>query len=80
MAPVIIESSSSDEEELFAKQGHFKLKAPVKSSKLAKPKGRVLGIRMGQYRDSTSSSDELDDFVVETGISSPRQDLVDLDN
>jgi len=84
MAPVIIESSSSDEEELFAKQGHFKLKparrSSVKATKLAKPKGRVLGLRMGQYRDSTSSSDELDDFIVETGLSSQRQDLVDLEN
>ena len=83
MAPVIIESSSSDEEELFAKQGHFKLKpprhSPLKTTKLAKPKGRVLGLRMGQYRDSTSSSDELEDFIVETNLSS-RQELVDLEN
>ena len=67
MAPIIIESSSSDEE-LFTQHRPFK---PSSGSvfRPIKPKGRVLGARLGQYYDDTSSSDELEDFSVGQSIS-----------
>ena len=81
MAPVLIDSSSSDEE-LFAQLPgqNFKLK-PTKgveqSSSSAfrpiRPKGKVLGARLGQYRDETSSSeeDDLDAELFNSAASSP---------
>lgn len=48
---------SGDEEELFTK-------SPSSSSRpLKRPQGRVVGLRMGQYRDETSSSEDDDDVV-----------------
>ena len=94
MTPVLIDSSSSDDE-LFVqhpKQQSFKLRPPsnhigigmdegaAESSAFrpARPKGKVLGVRMGQYRDETSSSDELDDFNSPSPSSLEEEALVDL--
>jgi hypothetical protein len=43
-----------------------------------RPKGKVLGARMGQYRDDTSSSDDLEDFNSATSSSLEEEQLVDL--
>ena len=88
MAPVLIDSSSSDEE-LFAQDDHFKLRPPIRSAakegsasssafKSIRPKGKVTGLRMGQYRDDTSSSDELEDLYSATSSSLDDEVLVDL--
>lgn len=71
MAPVLIDSSSSDEELFAQNPSSFKMRPPMRSVQEGdakspfrpiRPKGKVLGVRMGQYRDDTSSSDELEDF------------------
>lgn len=89
MAPVLIDSSSSDEE-LFAqhpRQQQFKMRPTARSVqeesgaspfRPIRPKGKVLGARMGQYRDETSSSDELEDFNSATSSSLEEEMLVDL--
>ena len=88
MAPVLIDSSSSDEE-LFAQDDHFKLRPPIRSAakegpasssafRPIRPKGKVAGLRMGQYRDETSSSDELEDLYSATSSSLDDEVLVDL--
>lgn len=89
MAPVLIDSSSSDEE-LFVQHSqhqHFKMRTPVRAVQEGsvdspfrpiRPKGKVLGARMGQYRDDTSSSDELEDFNSATSSSLEEEQLVDL--
>ena len=89
MAPVLIDSSSSDEE-LFVQHSqhqHFKMRPPVRAVQEGsvdspfrpiRPKGKVLGARMGQYRDDTSSSDELEDFNSATSSSLEEEQLVDL--
>lgn len=94
MTPVLIDSSSSDDE-LFVqhpKQQSFKLRPPSNhisiglregsmessASRPMRPKGKVLGVRMGQYRDETSSSDELDDFNSPSASSFEEETLVDL--
>ena len=63
MNPIIIDShsDSSSDDELFSQQQppRFKLKPSSSSAfRPIKPKGRVMGTRMGQYRDETSSSEE----------------------
>lgn len=87
MAPVLIDSSSSDEE-LFAQDPkHFKMRPPARSVQEGsiespfrpiRPKGKVVGVRMGQYRDDTSSSDEMEDFNSATSSSLDEEALVDL--
>jgi hypothetical protein len=88
MAPVLIDSSSSDEE-LFVQHSqhqHFKMRPPVRAVQESvdspfrpiRPKGKVLGARLGQYRDETSSSDELEDFNSATSSSLEEEQLVDL--
>lgn len=88
MAPVLIDSSSSDEE-LFAQHSQhqqFKMRPPARSVQQGsaespfrpiRPKGKVLGVRMGQYRDETSSSDEMEDFNSATSSSLEEEVLVD---
>uniref|UniRef100_A0A0N8E8A2 Carboxypeptidase D n=1 Tax=Daphnia magna TaxID=35525 RepID=A0A0N8E8A2_9CRUS len=89
MAPVLIDSSSSDEE-LFVQHSqhqHFKMRPPIRAVQEGsgnspfrpiRPKGKVLGARLGQYRDDTSSSDELEDFNSATSSSLEEEQLVDL--
>lgn len=87
MAPVLIDSSSSDEE-LFAQHPQqFKMRPPARivqegsvesPFRPIRPKGKVVGVRMGQYRDDTSSSDELEDFNSATSSSLEEEILVDL--
>lgn len=94
MTPVLIDSSSSDDE-LFVqhpKHQSFKLRPPANQNGIAlndgvsessafrpiRAKGKVLGVRMGQYRDDTSSSDELEEFNSPSPSSLEEEALVDL--
>lgn len=87
MAPVLIDSSSSDEELFTQHPQQFKMRPPARAVQEGsaespfrpiRPKGKVVGVRMGQYRDDTSSSDELEDFNSATSSSLEEEVLVDL--
>lgn len=94
MAPVLLDSETdSSDEELFAQhpgQQNFKLKPPSRpltdssepsAFRPIRPQNKVLGVRMGQYRDETSSSEEELDFnspPTSPGSSLEESTLVDL--